>query len=171
MTTSAFVMYSIGLLAIALRDVITKVFYSMQDTKSILYISFFSVLINIALNFTLVKPMGHSGLALATSLSAIISIPLFFFILRKKLGPLGLKNTLIIFVKSLLSSFVMMILVFFIYNFFNNLISFGKLGILISICLSAGVGGLIYFLFMLLMNVKEIEYLKKLLFRYMRIKM
>lgn len=156
MTTSAFLMYSIGLLAVALREVITKVFYSMQDTKSTLYISIFAVAINIILNTILVKFMGHAGLALATSLSAIISIPLFFIMLRKKIGSLGLSNSVRIFIKASISSIIMGIIVYFGYRFLN--IGNGKLSILISICILAGVGGLVYFLLMSLMKVKEIDF-------------
>jgi len=158
MTTSAFVMYSISLLACALQDIITKVFYSMQDTKSILYIGAFAVGLNIIFNIILVKPMGHAGLALATSLSTIISIPLFFIVLRKKLGPLGLKNTMILFVKSILATAVMAIVVYFGYNYLYSALGSGKFSMLLSICLSAGLGGILYFILMIAFKVNEMDF-------------
>lgn len=172
MTTSAFVMYSIGLLAVALRDVITKVFYSMQNTKSTLYIGAFAVLLNILFNFILVKPMAHAGLALATSLSAIISIPIFFIVLRKKLGNLGLKNTIILFIKSCVATVVMSIIVYFGLNFMISVLGHGKLSILLSLLVSAGIGGIIYFVLMIVMKVKEMEFFtdifKKVIFKFKR---
>lgn len=158
MTSSAFIMYGIGLLALALRDVITKVFYSMRDTKSTLYIGAFTVTLNILFNIALIRPMGHNGLALATSLSSIISIPMFFTVLRKKLGPLGLKNTLILFIKASLATAVMGVIVYFGYNYVSSILGIGKFRVLISIGVSAVVGGVIYFLLMILMKVKEMDF-------------
>ncbi len=158
MTTSAFIAYSVGLFALALRDVITKVFYSLQDTKSTLYIGAFAVVLNILFNIILVKPMGHAGLALATSLASIISIPLFFIVLRKKLGALGLKNTGVLFIKSCVSTAFMGVIVYFGYDFFSSLLGSGKISVLLSICLSAGIGGIVYFIVMIILKVKEMDF-------------
>lgn len=158
MTTSAFIMYSIGLLPIALRDVITKVFYSMQDTKSTLYIGMFTVLLNIIFNIILIKSMGHSGLALATSLSSIISIPLFFIVLRKKIGALGLKNTSILFLKSCIATAFMGVVVYFGFNYLSSFLGSGKINTLLSIILSTGIGGIIYFTLMIILKVKEMDF-------------
>lgn len=158
MTTSAFTMYSVGLLAVALRDVITKVFYSMQETKSTLFISALALALDIIFNIILIKPMGHAGLALGTSLSAIITIPIFFIVLRKKIGALGLKNTMILFIKSCISTAVMGIVVYFGFNWLSEIFGSGKLSILLSILLSAGIGGIIYFVLMIILKVKEMDF-------------
>ncbi len=158
MTTSAFIMYSIGLLAGALSDVITKVFYSMKDTKSTLFIGAFAVGLNIVFNIILVKPMGHAGLALATSLSAIISIPLFFIVLRKKLGALGLKNTMMLFIKACVSTAVMGLIVYFGFNYLSSVLGTGKLSVLLSIIISSGIGGIVYFALMIALKVKEMDF-------------
>ena len=158
MTTAAFVMYSIGLLAVALRDVITKVFYSMQDTRSTLYIGAFAVGANILLNVILVKVMGHGGLALATSISAILSIPIFFIVLRKKIGPLGLRYSCGLFVKAAAATLVMGVCVYWSYRFFSANVGTGKLYTLLSIGMSAGIGGSIYLILMMIMKVKEMSF-------------
>lgn len=169
MTTSAFIMYSVGLLAVALRDVIIKVFYSMKNTKSTLFISAIALALDIVFNIILIKPMGHAGLALGTSLSAIITIPIFFIVLRKKLGALGLKNTMILFVKSCTSTIVMGIVVYFGFNLISDALGSGKLSTLLSIILSAGIGGIIYFILMILLKVKEMDFftdiIKKLCYK------
>ncbi len=158
MTASAFIMYSVGLLAVALRDVIIKVFYSMKETKSTLFISVLALALDFIFNIILIKPMGHTGLALGTSLSAIITIPIFFIVLRKKLGALGLKNTMILFVKSCVSTAVMGIAVYFGFNWLSEILGGGKLSILLSILLSAGIGGIIYFILMIILKVKEMDF-------------
>lgn len=158
MTTTAFVMYSIGLLAVALRDVITKVFYSMQDTRSTLYIGAFAVGTNILLNIILVKVMGHGGLALATSISATISIPIFFIVLRKKIGPLGLRYSCLLFIKAAAATLIMGLCVYLSYRLFSANFGTGKLFTLLSIGVSAAIGGVIYLILMIFMRVKEMSF-------------
>ena len=103
MTASALSMYSIGLVAYGLRDIINKVFYSLQDTKTPMINGAIAMGLNIVLNIIFVKFMGHAGLALATSLSALICTFLLFYSLRKKIGNFGQEKILITAIKSLLS--------------------------------------------------------------------
>lgn len=157
MTTKAFMMYSIGLLPIALSEVVTKVFYSLKDSKSTMYIGMIGVIINIILNTVLIKPLGHVGLALATSLSIMLSLPLFFIILKNKIGNLGLKNSLTIFIKSLISAIIMGIVVYFGYRAFALYIGTGKLQILLNIIITVSLGGIAYFGIMVIMGVEEMK--------------
>lgn len=158
MTTSAFVMYTIGLLPLAARDVITKVFYSMQDTKPAMYLGIMAVLLNILLNILFIKPLGHVGLALATSLSEIITLPLFFIFLRKKIGGMGLKNMSILFIKSCISSLIMGVVVYFGFKTLSLLLGNGSITILLSIAITACIGGVTYFILMISMKVKEMDF-------------
>lgn len=157
-TTSAFIMYTIGLLAVALREVIIKVFYSLKETKATMFISILALGLDLMFNIILIKPMGHAGLALGTSLSAIITIPIFFIVLRKKLGSLGLKSTLILFLKSCISALVMGIIVYFGFNYLSVAFGVGKMGMILSIILSAGFGGMIYFIVMIIFKIKEMGF-------------
>lgn len=156
MTVIAFIMYAIGIMFIALRDVITRVFYSLQDTKSTLVVGIIAVSLNIVLNFVLVGPMGHAGLALSTSISAICSIPLFLFFLRKKIGSLGLTKSAKILFKATVATLVMAVAVYVINRYFTG-ISEGTLYSLISIIVSAIVGATMYYLLMVWMKVEEMN--------------
>lgn len=160
-TAIAFQMYSISLLPLALRDVITKVFYSMKDTKSTMHVSVFTVGLCVAFSIILVKPLGHVGLALATSLAETITIPLFFYFLRKRLGNLGMKNSIIIFLKSAIASAVMGVVVYLTIKYISPILPAGKIYKLISIGISAGCGGITYFILMLLLKVKEMDFFTK----------
>lgn len=157
MTVSAFVMYTIGLLAYAIREIITKVYYSLQDTKSMMYLGVTVVLLNVILNTLLIKPLGHTGLALASSLSEIITLPLFFAVLKKKIGRIGLRNTLLVFIKSSLASLIMGISVYFSFKFILPVLGSGNIMLLLSIAISVCFGGLIYFLLMISMKVQEMD--------------
>ena len=73
---------------------LNRAFHSLQDTRTTLYNSLITVLLNIALNLILVRAMGVGGLALATSLSAGVGAALLLVRLRKKLGRIGGRESL-----------------------------------------------------------------------------
>lgn len=55
-------MYAIGITAFGLRNILDKVFYSLQDTKTPMKNGIITVIINIILNLILIKVLGHTGL-------------------------------------------------------------------------------------------------------------
>jgi putative peptidoglycan lipid II flippase len=81
-----------GILAIAIifRSVYyiaAKSFYAQQDTKTPLYISFFTIGLNIILAvwFTLGLGMGPYGLAWAAAIVAIVEVSILFFFMIKRI--------------------------------------------------------------------------------------
>ena len=78
------VAYSLGLPFFMLIKVLATAFYARQDTKTPVKIGIVAMLSNIMMNLLLYKPFGHVGLALATSLSAILNAGLLYFHLRSK---------------------------------------------------------------------------------------
>jgi len=85
-TAQALLFYSIGLLATASLTVLTRTFYSLQDTRTPVKVSVIGLLLNVVLNALLVHRMAHRGLALATSLSATFMFVSLLEILRRRLG-------------------------------------------------------------------------------------
>lgn len=85
-TGQALLGYSVGLFAMGAVMILTRTFYSLQDVVTPLKIFIFSLLVNIVLNFLLIGPLKHQGLALATSLSVILNMGLLILWLKKKLG-------------------------------------------------------------------------------------
>lgn len=168
MTSIALQVYSLGLVAMALRTVIIKVFYSMQDTKSTMYLSLSTVILCVLFSFMLVKPMGHVGLALAAVLSETLTVPLFFYFLRKRLGNLGLRNCLHIFIASCISSAIMGIVVYLLFRYVSAMLIEGKIYTLLSIMISAVAGALVYFGFMMAMKVKEMDFFTEIVREIMK---
>ncbi|MBC6003806.1 MAG: murein biosynthesis integral membrane protein MurJ [Paeniclostridium sordellii] len=159
LTATALVFYSVGMIGFGLRDILGKVFYSLKDTKTPMINGMIAVALNIVLNITLVKVMGHGGLALATSLSAITCILLLFGSLKKKIGYYGqdkIKNT---FFKSLIASLVMGVVTYFVYKFFNGMLGLGFIQEAISLGGSVGVGVIVYALLVKVFKVEEIDML------------
>lgn len=94
LTVSPFIMYMISLTFIAIRDLIIKIFYAEGDSRSNLYFGLSSLLVNILLSLLLIKKIGHVGLALGTSLSAIITFPCYMVKLKKIISELSYKKIL-----------------------------------------------------------------------------
>ena len=78
--------YSIGLPAFAGIRIVVAAFYSLQDTRTPVRIAVAAMVANVILSLTLMGPMLHHGLALATALSAILNVSLLIFILNRRLS-------------------------------------------------------------------------------------
>lgn len=59
MTAYAVLFLSLGLLPMALREVISRVYFALQDTVTPMMLGIVAVVINIVLNFVLVRPFAH----------------------------------------------------------------------------------------------------------------
>lgn len=89
MTAYVVLFLSLGLLPMALREVISRVYFALQDTVTPMMLGIAAVVVNIILNFILVGPFAHGGLALATSIASFFAVIVLFMVLRRKLGSLG----------------------------------------------------------------------------------
>lgn len=102
--------YSLGLPFFMLIKVLATAFYARQDTKTPVKIGVISMSVNIVLNLLLFVPFGHVGLAIATSLAAIVNCSLLYFKLRGKNFYQPIAGWAKFFLQLLLACFVMMLL-------------------------------------------------------------
>jgi putative peptidoglycan lipid II flippase len=79
------------------RDLITRVFYSLQDSKTPYYVAMLAIVVKALLDwlFVMVYGMGVSGISLATSAITIFNLSLLTVLLKRKLGHLGLSKLLL----------------------------------------------------------------------------
>lgn len=92
-TTGPFLFYVIGVFGFGMRDLLNRAFHATEDTRTPMVNSAITVVMNIVLNLWLVRVMGASGLALATSISGVLGAAMLFIRLRKKLGRMGGQRT------------------------------------------------------------------------------
>ncbi len=85
-TATALLYYSIGLFAYAGVLIASRVFYSIQDMKTPVKIGCVAMVLNIILNLVLMHPLRLGGLALATSVSALINLILLLYVLSRRIG-------------------------------------------------------------------------------------
>lgn len=164
MTASILWIYVIGILAFALRDVLTRGFYSMEDSKTPMINSIISIVFNISLNLILVKPLGYKGLAIATAVSAYIGLLLFNRSMRKKIEGYSSRDNYIVFVKSLFAALIMGLGVKLVYSIVASSLVGGLLFKLIALASAVGVGVIIYALIMHFLRVEEYEMISDMFF-------
>jgi putative peptidoglycan lipid II flippase len=157
MTSSALIFYSLGLVASSLRLLITRVYYSLQDTKMPMINGAVSVVLNIVLNLIFVQFMAHAGLAFATSIANTIATLLLLYGLKKKIGSLGTKGYIITFIKAALASIIMGLLAYVVYNGLYGILGVSKLYNLVSLLVAVGLGVIVYGVLCYLFNVEEVR--------------
>lgn len=162
MTSGALFYYSIGLVASALRLMLNKMFYSFQDTKTPMINGGIAVIINIILNLFFIRFMGHKGLALATSLSAIATTVLLFIDLRARLGQLGLRKIFLTFIKISAASLIMGLAVYLLYFKVGALLPDKGILDLLNLILSTVIGMIIYFFLCMFLKVEELKVVFKM---------
>ena len=160
MASMSLIAYALGLPAFIFIKVLAPGFYSRQDTKTPVKIGVVAMLVNIALNLSFLwlwrhfeMPGTHSGLALATSLSAYVNATLLFSLLKRSQVIYQLAEWIQMAVKVFAGSLIMMLVLYWLipqpatwtewgtYIRFVYLIGFIALGALIyaSILLALGL--------------------------------
>ena len=77
-------MYSIGLPFVMIIKCFQSIFIAKGKMKKILYISILQLITNFMLSIILMKFLSHGGIALATSISTIISFMIYLLYIIKK---------------------------------------------------------------------------------------
>ena len=111
-TARALVGYSVGVVAYAAFEVVSRGFYAIEDTRTPLIASASNLLISFGLNLVGRELFGLVGLALAYSASGFVNIALLTYLLRRRLRRrLGLGGTARTFVQTLVASLGMGVVV------------------------------------------------------------
>ena len=169
MTAIALTCYSIGMIGFSLREILNRVFYSLQDTKTPMVNGALAMGMNILLNLILIKFLGHAGLALATSISALICIILLFNSLKKKIGYFGQDKIISTMLKSLIAAIGMGIVTIFIYKSLNNILGIGFIQEAISLFGAIGIGAIVYGLLVILLKVEEVKVINNMVKKKLKI--
>ncbi len=158
MTYNALLFYSLGLLFFSLNRTVIPLFYAFKDTKTPVKISAFIVAVNIILNIILMQYLQHAGLALASSIAALVHFCILMSIMKKKMPVICIKPLWINTIKILFMSFIVYLLIKLLAPFFpasDNIEIIIKLFVLTTI--SAGI----YYLGTKLLKVEYIDRIGK----------
>jgi putative peptidoglycan lipid II flippase len=108
-TALALSCYAAGLAGYAAIKVLAPAFYALNDARTPMIVSLISIVINAAAASTMVKVagLGHAGLALSTSMVALVSSVVLFEVLRRRVGGVQGRRLFTSFVKITAASIAM----------------------------------------------------------------
>lgn len=93
MTVYALYFHTAGIFFIAMQRNVVQVFYAMEDLKTPTMIAAIVMVLHIALCYLLAVPLKHGGVAAAGSIGAVVNVALLVWVLRKRIGRMGLTQT------------------------------------------------------------------------------
>lgn len=76
--------FAIGIVPFMLVKILAAGFYAKHDMRTPVRIAVIAMVTNIVLNIILIWPLAHAGIALATSLAAIVNTGCLFYFLRQR---------------------------------------------------------------------------------------
>ncbi|WP_281032349.1 lipid II flippase MurJ [Peptoniphilus timonensis] len=152
--------FAFGVIGIGVREIISRVFYSLGDNRTPVINSVVIVGINIVLAFLLSKIMGIRGIALATSISFIVGALTIYFSSIKLIGNVFDKTLLTNIIKITVSSVLMALVSKIVYDILTK-----SLGINLSLLISIIVAGIIYLFLLIVFRVDEIKEIFRLLLK------
>ncbi|MBV9576656.1 MAG: murein biosynthesis integral membrane protein MurJ, partial [Gammaproteobacteria bacterium] len=84
MASQSLTAFAIGIAPFMLVKILAAGFYAKQDMRTPVRIAVVAMISNTLLNILLIWPLAHAGIALATSLAALINTSCLFYFLRKR---------------------------------------------------------------------------------------
>lgn len=106
-TASALQFYAVGLVGYSVVRIVSPAFYALHRSRLPVIASFASVVANVSLAFVLVRYMSYAGLALSTSLAAIVNAAVQLVLMRRELRGIQAGRILLSFVKTGLAATLM----------------------------------------------------------------
>ncbi|MDR3237585.1 MAG: murein biosynthesis integral membrane protein MurJ [Spirochaetia bacterium] len=156
---------SIGITFLAVLRLTTPTFYALKDTKTPVLGAALALVFNIAAGYILMgTSLRHAGLTLALSLSSAVQVVLLVFLLRKKIGKIGLRPLCLSVVKFISASLLMLAVCLAIAGRIDwALASSAKRCVVLSIVIISGM--FVYAAACYFMRVDEVRYITKRLFK------
>ncbi len=106
-TAGALVAYAVGLTGYSVVKIASPTFYALGESRTPVLVSVLSVLTNAALNILFVREFGYRGLALGTSLTALLNAGLLMLLLRRRLDGLHVRHLASVLVRVAIAGAVM----------------------------------------------------------------
>ena len=163
------VYYCIGVVGYGAQQILNRGFYAVQDTKSPVLINVFVLLFNIIISIILVGPFTYRGLAMAYSLSGLLSMLVLGVALRFKIGQYGGKALVKSALQSIIASAVMGVAVYFVANGLEQILDLSsKLMQVLQVGIGITVGVVVYAAMAIVMRMEEAQQVLRIVKRKLR---
>jgi len=156
-TANALAFYAIGLAGYSAIKIIAPAFYALGDARTPMMISLLSIVINFVMNWLLVGVLEERGLALSTSVVALLNFGLLYFIMRRRINGLEGRETAVAIVKIALASGAMALACWLTSSALARAAGDGHAARLINVLASVGIGAGVFYLAASLLKVDELN--------------
>jgi len=152
MTTQAMWFYALGLFFFAYGFVNGRIYTVLGDTRTLMWMSLFSIALNVPLNLLFMRWWAHGGIALSTSLTYALSNIIKYALLRRKIGALGTGRLCLALGKMAGAALVMGGVAYLVLSFLES-----RVGLLWAVLGAVGGGTGVYFLISYLARSEELK--------------
>ncbi|ASJ97583.1 MULTISPECIES: murein biosynthesis integral membrane protein MurJ [Shewanella] len=154
MASYSLMAYGSGLLSFMLIKVLAPGYYSRQDTKTPVRYGIIAMVSNMVFNLIFVFPFGYVGLAIATSLSALLNACLLYRGLHRAGVYQVPKQTFVFMGKTITAAVLMMSVLYYLMPSMDDWLNFTFVGRATELALLIGSGAVVYLLVMLLLGIR-----------------
>jgi putative peptidoglycan lipid II flippase len=145
-TAMALSCYAAGLAGYASLKVLVPAFYALNDARTPMLVSMFSVAVNyIAASYMVQTPLRHAGLALATSTVSAASFLILLWRLRDKIGGINGRELLNAFWRAALAGATMGVICFAISGSIHQWLGTTHKAAFVDLAVSIPLGAAVYF--------------------------
>jgi putative peptidoglycan lipid II flippase len=107
MTVLALRVYAPGLVALAVTEIVSRLFYARRDTRTPVVAASIAMAVNVAIAFALSRSMPLAGIALAATVAAYVEAGIVVVLLRTRAGAIAGSQTLRTLARSAIASGLM----------------------------------------------------------------
>lgn len=157
-TSGALLYYSIGIIGAGIVEIMNKAFYAKQDTKTPLKVGISIIIINVILSIILGNTkLNFYGLALATSITALLNAIILTALANKKESKIISKELGIYILKVLLSAILMSVIVNLVNLALKDIIAGSILLDILRMFIGAICGVISYFIITIIFKINEFK--------------
>jgi putative peptidoglycan lipid II flippase len=163
-TSAVLGLFSIGILGTGLTSILNRAFYSLKDTKIPMINGILAICANIVFSLIFIRLLGVFGLALASSLAALLCGLSLFLRIRKKVR-VNYKEMGILILKSATAAIIMGISMYLL-NIAGECLfddNSGSASLALKLIITGSSGILAYMGMLYIMRVKELIYIVNLI--------
>lgn len=163
-TSSALFFYAIGIIGVAVNYILVRVFYAIQDAITPLWVTMVGILVNIVLNFLLIKYFAHVGIAFSTSISYLVTTFILFGCLRRRIGHIDTKKILNSFLKMIGASLPGILVCFLISQYLEGILDISRIEFqIIQVGTATTIGLICYIIILWFLKADELKMIVELL--------
>lgn len=153
MTSMSLRAYGIAAMFLIIVKVLVPAFYARHDTKTPVKAGIIAMMINLMTALILSRFYGHVGLAISTTIAAVINVSLLFYFLRKT-GVSIKMGSLWFFAQLVIGNIVMALVLWYLQGDLRDWLSWSHLSRVWHLTLLCSVGLMVYFVALYAMGMR-----------------